>query len=252
MTDRPPEPAKPASSSRRSRLLGLRSRARLRSVTVWLIALNCLIHLVRIVFGVTLWRTTEAWGGFNVAEGIYHGQAWRAVSFQFLHANYIHLGLNCMGLWIFGPPVERRVGRGRFTVFYLLCGIGGAAAFVLLYWTNLIDGSDAGMLIGASAGVFGLIAASMTLIPHRVLMLAIPPIDITVFRFGLVWLFVGAFMVIAYGYHPQGNAGGHAAHLGGAAIGFLLARQFGWLDWADRFSGGRRPPLATPPADRQP
>ena len=234
-----PQRNDPAATGRRrattTEWSNLRRRARLWSLTVWIIAACCAVHVARVLVP-GLWVPTEQWGGFNVADGIYGGQLWRVLSFQFLHGSLLHLGFNCMGLWIFGPTVERRLGRARFLAYYLLCGVGGALGYALLYWTNLIGGTSAGLLVGASAGVFGLIAAAMVLAPDRVLMLAIPPIDITVFRFGLVLLFVGAVMVVGYGHYNGSNAGGHAAHLGGAAVGFLLARRIGWLDWAERLA----------------
>ena len=45
------------------------------------------------------------------------------VTAMFLHAGWTHLIGNMWCLWIFGDNVEDRLGRGRFLVFYLLCGL---------------------------------------------------------------------------------------------------------------------------------
>lgn len=223
-------PSSPADATRVS-WAGLRRRARFWSMPTWLIALCVAIFIAQIFLPVV-----TAVGNFNIRQGLYGGQLWRPISFQFLHGSLYHLAFNCLGLWVFGPPVERKLGRARFLAYYLLCGIGGAIGYTLLFWADLFIGSPDAPLIGASAGVFGLIAAAMTLFPNRILNLAIPPIDITVFRFGLVWLFIAAVMIIVYGDYRGSNAGGEAAHLGGAAVGFLLARRLNWLDWAERIT----------------
>ncbi|MEM1012346.1 MAG: rhomboid family intramembrane serine protease [Planctomycetota bacterium] len=161
-------------------------------------------------------------------------QAWRLVTFQFLHGSLLHLGMNCLGLWVFGSMVERRLGKARTLALYLVCGFGGAFGFVLLFATGIVRATSTTPLIGASAGVFGLIAAAMRLFPNRILHLVFPPIDITVFRVGAVYLALAAFIVLAHGNRLDANAGGEAAHLGGAAVGWLLAGHLALLAWADR------------------
>jgi membrane associated rhomboid family serine protease len=52
---------------------------------------------------------------------------------MFMHGGWLHLGGNMLYLWIFGDNVEDEFGRGRFIVFYLLCGI--AATFTQYYFT---------------------------------------------------------------------------------------------------------------------
>lgn len=78
------------------------------------------------------------------------------ITYQFLHAGWVHLAMNTMLLVAVGPVAERglgtgRTGAGRFVVFTLLCGIGGALGFWLLNQhmvTYLIGAS------GAFSGVF--------------------------------------------------------------------------------------------------
>jgi membrane associated rhomboid family serine protease len=181
------------------------------------------------------------------------GQIWRLLGFQFLHADLMHLAFNMLGLWWFGPMVERKLGRAPFLAFYLLCGAAGALAFVGLAAVNLVAGGWGSILVGASAGLFGTIAAAMVFYPNRILRLALPPIDITVFRFGLVYLGLAAYVVIFWGNQAGANGGGEAAHLGGAAAGFLLARNSALLAWADRLVPARlRKPGHRPSTDVKP
>ena len=68
----------------------------------------------------------QDWGHFSVDKAIFHLQLWRSITFEFLHSSLVHLLLNMLGLYFFGPIVESYLVRQRFLVFYLLCGIAGA------------------------------------------------------------------------------------------------------------------------------
>ncbi len=210
----------------------LRLRSRLWSISTWIVVICIAVFTLQMIVGSLLFSL----GNFNAHQAILGGQLWRVITFQFLHAGWMHIGINLMGLWFFGPMVERRLGRARFLTFYLLCGVGGAAGYVILWQLGLLSSSARMPLIGASAGLFGVIAAAMAIKPNQIINLAIPPIDITVFRFGIVWLILAAFVVLLYGRYEDTNAGGEASHLGGAAVGFLLIRNLRWLGWIDRIS----------------
>jgi rhomboid protease GluP len=86
------------------------------------------------------------------------GEHWRLVSAVFIHAGWMHLGMNVLGLLWFGPFVERFLGRVRYAVVFLIGGIGGyavLAAIVALGWR------DATAALGASGAVMALIGASI-------------------------------------------------------------------------------------------
>ena len=55
----------------------------------------------------------QAWGHFSTAKGFFQYEVWRLVTFQFLHANFVHLFFNMFGLFIFGGMVEQYLGRRR-------------------------------------------------------------------------------------------------------------------------------------------
>jgi membrane associated rhomboid family serine protease len=80
---------------------------------------------------------------------------WSPVSYIFLHGDWMHLGLN--GLWLaaFGSAVARRFGPLRFLALFLLSGIAGAAAFILVHPYGLTP------VVGASAAISGAVAAAM-------------------------------------------------------------------------------------------
>ena len=62
--------------------------------------------------------------------GLKHGYAWQLLSFQFLHANLLHLVLNSVGIFTFGFAVEQFLGVKRFVTLYLVSGVIGGLLHV--------------------------------------------------------------------------------------------------------------------------
>lgn len=179
-------------------------------------------------------RPIETWLHFSTTRGFLQLQFWRFIGFQFLHAGFGHLLFNMIGLFFFGPLVERHLGSKRYLAFYLLCGIFGAIMYLVLNLGGLVasmfvTGSVAvpGLLfnspytelVGASAGVFGVLMAGAFLAPNAmVLLFFFIPMRLRTLAYGLVIL--ALFVVITGGQ----NAGGEAGHLGGALAGFYFIR----------------------------
>ena len=141
-------------------------------------------------------------------------QAWRFISFQFVHAGPGHLFMNLMGLYFFGPPLEERWGAWRFLAFYLLCGVAAGAAYILL---GLAARAGAGFLVGASGGVLGCVAACAVLMPEMRILL-IPIRWATAILLAIYVLTVASELA---GAAP--DAVSDAAHLGGMVAGGLWA-----------------------------
>lgn len=193
----------------------------------------------------------EGWGHFSTAT-ILAGQVWRFVTFQFLHANLTHLLFNMLGLYVFGPTVERYLGGQRYLAFYLVTGIFGGILYLLLNLLGIIAYSmgisavpgllfhmTSTPLIGASAGVFGVIMACAKIEPETVMQLIFPPIALKMrtLAYGFVAL---ATINLLMG---SKNAGGEAAHLGGAIAGYFFIRNSHLLrDFFDVFNDSRKPP----------
>ena len=77
---------------------------------------------------------------------------WQPVTYMFLHAGWMHLGLNMLGLWSFGRVLESAWGGRRMLIFYLLSGLG--AAFVHMAVT-----SGYSIAVGASGALYGILVA---------------------------------------------------------------------------------------------
>ena len=152
------------------------------------------------------------WLGFGVPGFI--TRPWTIVTYMFLHGSFMHVFMNMLALFFFGPPLERRWGRRLFLKYYILTGLGGAAASVLLY-----SALGPTLMIGASGAVFGLLVAFALNWPDaRILLWFVFPVKAKWFVIGL-----GAFTLLST---AQGSADGvaHWAHLGGLVSGYVYLR----------------------------
>jgi membrane associated rhomboid family serine protease len=175
----------------------------------------------------------ESYLHFSSQRGFFDIGFWRLIGFQFLHASFAHLLFNMIGLYFFGPMVERYLGSKRYLAFYLLCGICGALMYALLNVAGaagmlfgltkpipgLLFNDLYTPLVGASAGVFGVIMAGAFLAPNAtVLLFFVLPMKLRTVAYGLV--VIALYTLITGGQ----NAGGEAGHLGGALAGFYFIR----------------------------
>ncbi|HEV2694762.1 MAG TPA: rhomboid family intramembrane serine protease, partial [Verrucomicrobiae bacterium] len=102
-------------------------------------------------------------------EGLSHGHVWQYVTFQFLHLNQSHFVGNMIGLFFLGRMVEERIGGKRMLLMYLASGIFGGVLQTLL--GLVFPAVFAGPVVGASAGVYGLLAALTALEPDAEMLL---------------------------------------------------------------------------------
>jgi len=185
-------------------------------------------------------------GGFysNFAlslDGLRQGKIWQLVTFQFMHAGLMHLFFNAIGIYFFGRAIEDAMGGREMLRLYLLSGIIGGlvqtglqAAFPNYFF---------GTVVGASAGLFGLLAAFATRAPDM-------PVTMLVFFFfpvtfpAKVFLMIGAIIAIL-GLLPINFMPGvaHGAHLGGMLTGIAF------IKWMNR---PRRTIIAWKPERRKP
>jgi membrane associated rhomboid family serine protease len=166
----------------------------------------------------------EQWGYFSTTTAIYGGQIWRFITFQFLHASPGHLIGNMIGMFFFGPIVEAQFGPRRYLAFYLMCGLAGAACYLLLSFTHILVTNPGMPMVGASAGIFGLLVAAAMIAPHVQVFYYLFPV--TIGMLAVLGMLMALYTVLAYG--P--NAGGEAGHLGGGVFGFLLMKNQHWLN----------------------
>jgi membrane associated rhomboid family serine protease len=201
------------------------------SVTQWLIAIDIAVFVLDYA---TDGRIAE-WCLFSADLAIRRLQLWRFVTCMFVHADVGHIFFNMICLWFAGPMVESILGRWRFLAFYTVCGLGGIAAYLLLWRTGWLIGSPSTGLVGASAAIMGVLVAAAKFAPDlRVRFMFM----ITVTQRTVVWglLAFAVVIVLARG----SNAGGEAAHLGGAVVGAIVIANRHWLNWFDPHRRGNK------------
>lgn len=212
------------------------SRLRGGSVVTWLLVINVVVFLIDSVLsgsarGDALSLTR--WGNFNVAQAVYGLQIWRFVSYEFLHLNFFHILFNMIALYFFGPLLEQWWGSRRFLAFYILCGVGGAVLMLLLSFVpGLLGVTPQTPMVGASGSIFGILVGAAVLFPRMRVMLLLPPVPMSMRTLALIFLGIAVLSILV----GARNAGGEAAHLGGALVGFILVKTPILLDWADRMS----------------
>lgn len=217
---------------------------RMWSVTTWLIAINIAVFVlnnlvVRDVFnayGEFIGRIhpIERLGYFSVTQAIAHFQAWRFITFQFLHADLNHILFNMLALFFFGPIVESYLSSRRYLAFYLICGIAGPLMYIALWVLRIGIDDPRSVMVGASAGIFGVLIAAAFIAPNAmVLVFGIIPARLRM----VAWfaLAYAVFTVLTAG--P--NAGGEAAHIGGALAGMALIKNPQFLRFADYIAANR-------------
>lgn len=138
-----------------------------RAPAVWaLIVLNIAMFGVELMLGgATNIRTLQLLGALEPDAVIVRHEYWRLLTALFLHYGALHLAFNLYALYLLGPELERIVGSFKFTISYLIAGLGSSAGVVLLRAIHL---TNADLLVGASGCVMGVIGVSFgLLLRHR-------------------------------------------------------------------------------------
>jgi membrane associated rhomboid family serine protease len=140
------------------------------------------------------------------------------VTYMFLHAGWIHLISNMLFLWVFADNVEDAFGYFAFTLFYLLCGMAGALAHVMM------TPDSPAPLIGASGAVSGIIGAYVLLYPKaRIWILLFYRIPL---RISAIWVLGGWFLLQVFSVLTAGTDSDVQvawwAHIGGFFAGLVI------------------------------
>lgn len=173
---------------------------------------------------------------------------WSVVTYMFVHGGFMHLFMNMLALFFFGPPLEQKWGSRFFLRFYLVTGLGAAAFSVLLY---SLTGPT--LMVGASGAIFGLLVAFALNWPDaKIFLYFVFPVPAKWFVAGL-----GALTLLST---VQGSTDGvaHWAHLGGLVTGFVYLRYGERIGrfahralYRERQAPTRPPPPPPPPPRRR-
>jgi len=149
---------------------------------------------------------------------------------MFLHGSWMHLLGNMWFLWLFGNNVEDSMGRLRFVVFYLVCGLTAATG-------QIVTSPDSAVpMVGASGAISGVMGGYLLLYPTvRVYTLLVLGFFITSMALP-AWVMLGYWFLIQFvsGWVSFGAEGGGVAfwaHIGGFVAGVALVKIFARSDY---------------------
>jgi len=188
------------------------------SVSTLLIIANAVIFFL--MFGTPLGAKIADLGVMRTTS-VLHGQLWRLLTATYLHANLPHLLFNMLGLYFFGPALERVWGPRQFLFVYTLAGVFANVIFTLAGVLHFLDPRMPGL--GASGSVVAMLGAAAVLFPNaQVYIYFLFPIRIRTFV-----LLYGAWFV--YNVFQKGaNYGGDLCHLAGLLVGLWWAYSGGF------------------------
>ena len=148
------------------------------------------------------------------------------ITSMFLHGGWLHLIFNLVFFWVFGNNVEDSMGRGRFALFYVLCGLAAAGAHVLVEPRSIVP------TVGASGAISGVMGGYLILYPRAHVRIFLPPFFLFWARAWLVLIYWLVGQVIAglpqlMKVDPEVSSGIAVwAHIGGFAAGVVLVMLF--------------------------
>lgn len=174
-----------------------------------LVGVNVGVYLLQLAQGAPV----SANAGSIFVDGALYGPAvadgdwWRLITAAFLHYGPIHLAMNMLALWLFGPALESALGASRFVLLYLAAGLAGSAGVLLL--------SPEAVTVGASGAIYGLFGAILVLERQGTYVFGGSVIPLLVINFAFT-LFI-----------PGISIGGHFGGFVGGALAILVLSRFG-------------------------
>jgi membrane associated rhomboid family serine protease len=227
-------------------------------ITRNIIIINVIVFIVTLIMP-QLYNTLSGFYPFSP-----NFKSWQIITHMFMHGGFMHILFNMFTLFSFGPVLEQALGEKKYLILYFLSGLGAFFLFNLwnfievqqivsgledlglnaseIYSKSVIgysgnmnisatttEGKELSQqlydvlrtpMVGASGAIFGVVAAFATLYPDAKIGIMFIPIPMKV-KYVLPVVVIGSIYL-----GVSGNGGGiaHLAHVGGAIVGFVLAR----------------------------
>lgn len=189
-----------------------------------IVVINIAVFLVLNIISIVMIFAGEESGRFIVEQwvampgnfGRLARHAWTPLSYMFSQIEPLHLIFNMLWLYWFGIVFQLLSTPKRMIGLYLLGGLGGAALYLLAVNTITYFAGHGGLLIGSSASVIAIVTATAIMAPdYRMNLLFLGAVS-------LKWIAIVTIGIDLLSVTGS-NAGGHIAHLGGAAVGAIFA-----------------------------
>lgn len=200
---------------------------RRKDILIRLIVINVCVFLVLAVFNVTKLFNIDItdividYIAIPARLDILATRFWTPLTYMFVHENFFHILFNMLMLYWFGQIFLTYFSPKNLGSLYILGGLAGAALFVLTFNTIplFVTMNDAPM-IGASASVMAIIFAVAFYRPNQEIGLLL------LGRIKIIYIALIIFVLDFIGLSSTSNPGGHIAHIGGALLGYIYAKQY--------------------------
>lgn len=210
-------PSTAARAGRKARVMTRKLGDKERPIVTYAIMVLCLVVFAAQMVG-TWFFASPATGVDPVTGALWYAplhslpsifEPWRMITAMFTHSTgfLLHILFNMYALWLFGPNLERLLGRLWFSALYLLGGFGGSLGVMI--WVYFAPDTMRALqtaTVGASGAIFALLAATLVAMKSQ--------------RVNVTSLAVLIGINFAIGFMP-GAAISWQAHLGGMIVGAL-------------------------------
>lgn len=188
-------------------------RPRMTRAVQALIAISVAIYFLQVAaFG-----ETDVWNWLAFRRSDLTHSVWTVVTYAFVHGGFLHILFNMYNLWMFGPRVEQMWSPGRFVAFYLWCALGGVLGHLMF--------GGAGILMGASAAVMGvMLAYAMHWPDDELLLFGVVPVKVKWLVTFLAAADIVQGIVVYAGSGASGSGVAYTAHVGGLAFAWFYLR----------------------------
>ena len=150
-------------------------------------------------------------GAMYVPLVVREGEYYRLLTAVFMHFGISHLVNNMVILFVLGDNLERALGKVKYLVFYLICGVGANVFSMVVS----IREYELAVSAGASGAIFGVIGGLLYVVIRNRGRLE----DLSTRQLAL-------FVVCSLYFGFTSTGIDNAAHVGGLVLGFLLAAIF--------------------------
>ena len=176
---------------------------------------NCTIIAINVIYFLYLEIAGSSENtAFMISKGAMYaplvleeGQYYRLLTAVFMQFGINHIMNNMLVLFFLGDNLERALGRVKYLIFYLLCGVG---ANVISMMVNMSEYSYR-VSAGASGAIFGVVGGLL----YAVIVNRGQLEDLTTRQLGIIVL-----LTAYHGFTSQGID--NAAHIGGLLLGVVL------------------------------
>jgi len=200
---------------------------RRKDILIRLIVINVCIFLVLALanitklFEVNITDTILGYIAIPAQPDVLLTRFWTPITYMFVHENFLHILFNMLMLYWFGRLFLSYFNPKTLSSLYIMGGLAGAVFYVLSFNTiPLLIKMNYVPMIGASASVMAIIFAAAFYRPNQ---------EIVLFIFGrikIIYIALLLFVLDFIGLGSLSNPGGHIAHIGGALMGYIFAKQY--------------------------